>query len=145
MITTSAITPVLQLAVSPVILISAVGLLLLTLNNRIAHSIDRARSLSRESATASGKLKEKIDSEVKIIYRRAELIRRSIVYTIGSALASSVLIISLFIAALFGFEMAWLYIVCFVVSLVCLILGLIFFIRDVNSGLAALHVELRES
>ena len=40
--------PVLQVAIGPVILISGVGLLLLTLTNRYGRTIDRARQLMRE-------------------------------------------------------------------------------------------------
>lgn len=144
MINTASVTPILQLAVSPVILISAVGLLLLTLNNRMVASITRVRLLVRESETVSGDIKKKVESEITVIYRRAHLIRRSIIFIIGSALASAILIISLFIAALFGFEIAWIYASCFIVSLTCLIIGLVYFIRDVNDGLLALHMELEE-
>src|SRR5688572_19515401 len=42
------IVPVLQVAIGPVILISGVGLLLLTMTNRLGRAIDRARSLVRE-------------------------------------------------------------------------------------------------
>src|SRR5665647_2321311 len=40
--------PVLQVAIGPVILISGVGLLLLTLTNRYGRTIDRSRQLVRE-------------------------------------------------------------------------------------------------
>jgi hypothetical protein len=144
MIATDAVTPILQLAVSPVILISAVGLLLLTLNNRMAASINRVRLLVRESDTALGDTKKKMEFEIDIIYKRAQFIRRAIVYIIGSALSSAFLIISIFIATLFGFEVAWLYIGCFIISLMCLIVGLVYFIRDVNDGLVALRMEIGE-
>jgi hypothetical protein len=144
MMTTTSITPILQLAVSPAILISAVGLILLTLNNRMVASISRARLLVRESDAATGTIKKKMESEISVIYRRAEFIRYAIVFSIASALASSVLIISLFIATLFGFEITWLYSLCFIAALGCLIVGLVYFIRDVNSGLVALRMELEE-
>jgi hypothetical protein len=47
------VSAALQLAVSPVILISAVGLLLLVLNNRLGLSINRARALVAERARVS--------------------------------------------------------------------------------------------
>ena len=40
--------PVLQVAIGPVILISGIGLLLLTLTNRYGWTIDRSRQLVRE-------------------------------------------------------------------------------------------------
>ena len=45
--------PVLQTAIGPTILISGVGLLLLTMTNRLARTIDRTRATARELADAS--------------------------------------------------------------------------------------------
>ena len=50
------IVPVLQVATGPVILISGIGLLLLTMTNRLGRTIDRARILCREPLDASGKI-----------------------------------------------------------------------------------------
>ncbi|MSU48902.1 MAG: DUF2721 domain-containing protein [Opitutus sp.] len=44
------LVPILQLAIGPVILISGVGLLLLTMTNRFGRLLDRSRLLNRESA-----------------------------------------------------------------------------------------------
>ena len=45
------IIPVLQVSIGPVILISGVGLLLLTMTNRLGRAIDRARQLARTSSS----------------------------------------------------------------------------------------------
>jgi hypothetical protein len=142
--TTPEIIPILQLAVSPVILISSVGLLLLTMNNRMAHSIDRARLLARESSTVSAEAREKIDFQIAVIYRRAKLIRQSIVFITLSALSSAILVISLFVTALLGFDIAWLYSICFIVALLCLTVGLTLIIWEVNDSLVALQKELEK-
>ncbi len=140
--TTSALIPILQLAVSPVILISAVGLLLLTLNNRLAQSINRARILAKDRVGATASEQTAMDLQIAIIAKRANLVRWSIVLIAGSALSSALLIISLFSAALLGLEVVWLYSLCFIVALTCLIAGLILFIWEVNNALVALYVEL---
>jgi len=44
----SELIPVLQVAIGPVILVSGVGLLLLTLTNRYGRTIDRSRQPARE-------------------------------------------------------------------------------------------------
>lgn len=46
--------PTLQLAIGPVILISGVGLLLLSMTNRFGRIIDRARALNRDLRGARG-------------------------------------------------------------------------------------------
>ena len=61
----------LQLAVSPVIMISAYGMLLLSMTNRLGRAIDRARQLSREPEA-----KRRI--QVEILAKRARWIRLSI-------------------------------------------------------------------
>ncbi|MDR1968151.1 MAG: DUF2721 domain-containing protein, partial [Burkholderiaceae bacterium] len=40
--------PILQVAIGPVILISGIGMLLLTLSNRFGRAVDRSRVLGRE-------------------------------------------------------------------------------------------------
>lgn len=141
-ITSPLLIPILQLAISPVILISAVGLLLLTLNNRLAQSIARARLLIKERESVTGEEQAGVDYQINVITHRANLIRWSIVFIAGSALASACLIIALFISALFGFEGALFYIFFFTLSLFCLICGLILFIWEMNDALVALHLEL---
>ena len=49
------IVPVLQVATGPVILISGIGLLLLTMTNRLGRTIDRARIFAGNCRDASGK------------------------------------------------------------------------------------------
>lgn len=141
--TTSSTTiiSILQLAVSPAIMISAVGLILLTLNNQLAYSVNRLRLLMKETETASGEEKKKINSQIRIIYRRAKITRWSIILLILSAFFSTSLIISLFITALLGLNDAWVYIIFFLGALSCLALGLILFIWEVNDGLLALHID----
>ena len=49
----SDLIPTLQLAIGPMILISGVGLLLLSMTNRFGRIIDRARLLAAELRSAS--------------------------------------------------------------------------------------------
>ncbi|MGA2605707.1 MAG: DUF2721 domain-containing protein, partial [Verrucomicrobiia bacterium] len=58
--------PVLQTAVGPTILISGVGLLLLTMTNRLARTIDRARATARELADASEEDRRKGREQLRV-------------------------------------------------------------------------------
>src|SRR5258706_5443483 len=64
------IVPVLQVATGPVILISGIGLLLLTMTNRLGRTIDRARQLCREPADAGAEKRAQTLTQINIIYRR---------------------------------------------------------------------------
>jgi hypothetical protein len=137
--------PVLQTAIGPTILISGVGLLLLTMTNRLARTIDRARITARELPTSSDSDRAKAVEQLRILWRRARLIRLSITLASMSALFAAILIIALFVTALLQIETAWLICALFSVCLACLIGSLMVFIHDVNQALAALKLELHKT
>lgn len=134
--------PVLQTAIGPVILISGVGLLLLSMTNRFSRIIDRARNLLAISENQSGPVQQKTLAQIDILWSQAKLIRLSILFAAISLLCAALLIIILFITALFGIEDAWLLTLIFVVCMGSLIASLIVFITDINRSLSAFKVEL---
>jgi len=136
--------PVLQVAIGPVILISGVGLLLLTLTNRYGRTIDRARQLMRELRELAGADRQRLEEQIEILYRRARLIRLSILLAGVSVLLASVLIIVLFLTALLKLEVGLLISLLFIACMVALSGSLVAFIRDMNLSLGALKLELGE-
>jgi hypothetical protein len=124
----------LQLAVSPVILISAYGLLLLSMTNRLGRAIDRARQLVRE-----GSAKEE---QIVIIARRAVWIRSAIVFTSLALIAAALLVLVLFASVLLPVGIAPAVSVLFIGSLVCLVIGLSYFLVDIFGSLHAMKAEL---
>ncbi len=134
--------PVLQVAIGPVILISGVGLLLLTLTNRYGRAIDRSRQLMRELRALQGADRQRLEGQVEILYRRARLMRLSITLAGVSVLLASVLIIVLFLAALWQAGMGLLISLLFIACMVALIGSLAAFLRDLYLSLGALKLEL---
>ena len=136
------IVPVLQVAIGPVILISGVGLLLLTMTNRLGRAIDRARQLKGELPERTEQDRQQVLAQVAIIYRRARVIRLSITLAALSALLASALIIVLFVTALLHSEQAMLVSIIFIACMASLFASLVAFIRDINLSLHALKLEL---
>jgi hypothetical protein len=141
------LVPVLQLAIGPVIVISGVGLVLLSMTNRYGRVIDRSRHLAdalRAAATGApaGTL-ERLTAQLRILVRRARLLRMSIILASSSLLLAALLIIGLFITALNRVEDATLIVVLFAGCLGSLIASLAVFIYDINLSLAALELEVR--
>jgi hypothetical protein len=134
--------PVLQVAIGPVILISGVGLLLLTLTNRYGRTIDRSRHLVRELRECSEADRQRLEGQIEILYRRARLIRLSIFLAGVSVLLAAVLIIVLFLTALLKLEVGLFISVLFICGMASLIGSLVAFIRDINLSLVALKLEL---
>ncbi|MDP8247415.1 MAG: DUF2721 domain-containing protein [Candidatus Tritonobacter lacicola] len=143
-ITVNEFIPVLQISISPVILISGVGLLLLSMTNRLGRVIDRSRFLWRELREVPDENREAIHAQLQILSRRAELIRRAIILASISVLLAAILIIVLFIAVLLNLEAALIIIVLFIGCMLTLIISLITFIKDVNQTLIAFKVEIKE-
>ena len=134
--------PVLQVAIGPVILISGVGLLLLTLTNRYGRTIDRSRQLVRELRELAGADRARLEGQIEILYRRAHMIRLSILLSGVSVLLASVLIIVLFLTALWKLEVGLLISLLFIACMVSLTGSLVTFIREMNLSLGALKLEL---
>lgn len=136
--------PILQVAIGPVILISGIGLLLLSMTNRYGRTIDRARQLAAELRMDDAHDRGRVVAQVKILLRRARLIRRAIIQASLSLLLAAFLIIVLFLTALFGLEDALLISAIFTGCMVALITSLITFIQDLNLSLLALHMDVGE-
>ena len=141
---TSQLVIVLQTAVGPVVVISGVGLLLLTMTNRLGRIVDRSRALAHQARTTAGDEQEKARAQLRILRQRAELVRWAIGLAAFCVLFVALLIISLFVTALFDVEVAWLIAGFFIVSMVCLIGSLVMFIRDINKALHATALEVGE-
>jgi hypothetical protein len=137
------IVPMLQVAIGPVILISGVGLLLLTMTNRLGRVIDRARQLNRVLSEHGDEPHEQTLAQVAILWRRARMLRLSITLAALSALLASALIITLFLTALWQWEAGLPASVIFIGSMGSLFASLVTFIRDINLSLHALKLELK--
>jgi hypothetical protein len=136
--------PVLQIAIGPVILISGVGLLLLSMTNRLGRAIDRARALHHGSHGATQLDRDSTRAQLRILQRRARLLRRAIILAALSALLAALLMISLFFAALLRWDVGWLILLLFIGCLVALVGSLLIFIYDINQSLLALELELSD-
>jgi multidrug efflux pump subunit AcrB len=138
------IIPELRDAIGPMILISAVGLLLLTMTNRLGRAIDRSRQLKAELPKRAEDERKQVLAQVAIIYQRAKMIRLSITLSALSALFAAGLIITLFVAALQQWQQGWFVGILFIASMISLIASLVAFIFDINLSLQALKLELEE-
>jgi hypothetical protein len=141
MLLTDLIGP-LQLSIGPVILISGVGLIILSLTNRLGRIVDRTRQLSIEYRVSSGEDLGRIFSELKILTTRAKVIRGSNTLAVLSVLFVSLIIISLFASALYNLDTSYLLITLFTCSIISLIIALALFIYDIELSLKALWIEL---
>ncbi len=142
--------PVIQLAITPVILISGVGALMLTLTNRMGRIVDRTRALAEKVRTAAhsaaagpgGAERSHYETQLVILWRRAKLIRVAVTLAGLSMLLSCLLVMAIFADASLARDFGAPLVVVFLGSVICLAAALIAFLRDVWMSLWALRLEV---
>lgn len=138
--------PILQVSIGPVILISGVGLLLLTMTNRFGRIIDRSRQFCDEllEGNNTDTHKKSIEAQLNVLLRRANIVRAAIALAGLSALLAALLIIVLFINSILQLGFILLISILFSICMLCLIGSLIFFIIDINISLTVIKIEAAE-
>jgi hypothetical protein len=132
---------VLQASISPVALVSGVGLLILSQTNRLGRVMDRLRGVIEQRRLL--KIPDAhLERELSVLQRRARILRAAITAAVFSALLASVLVLLLFTTAVFGTRMDVVIVAMFATSLLSLILSLVLFICDMNMALRAVQEEL---
>ena len=127
---------------APVILISGVGLILLSMTNRFGRIIDRSRLLAGDFDSAVDEERTRIVAQLQILATRARLVRAAIALAALSVLLAALLIIGLFVGVLFQLGITGVIVTLFVLSMLSLIVSLLYFISDINLSLKALWLEM---
>lgn len=123
---------VIQLAIAPVFLLTAVGTLLMVLTNRLGRAVDRRRALDlRLAAERTSEERDLVVAELAIIARRVAWIYRAIVLAVFCALFICMLIVLAFVDAFVAGNFAKGLGVLFVLALVALIGSLLTFLREI--------------
>lgn len=139
---TSSLLPIIQLAITPVILISGMGALMLTLTNRMGRIVDRTRSLAVLVHGAVAVDRAHLESQLEIMWRRAKLIRMAVTFAGLSMLMACGLILVIFAAAVLGRDLAVVAMIFFMGSILLLVAALGAFLRDIYVSLHALRLEV---
>ena len=135
------LVPVLQLSVSPVIVISGVALVLLSMVNRYAHIIDKTRSLSNVLRKSGDDEAGHLYTQLRIMYTRARRVRLAVFLVSVSLLLAAALVCALFLISLLQIEAALVIVVLFIGCMSGLGASLIVFLTDINMSLEALSLE----
>lgn len=140
----ASLLPVIQAAITPVILISGTGMLMLTLTNRMGRAVDRTRALAGQLRERQGKDNRHLESQLDVLYKRTRLIRWAVVCAVTSILVECLLVLAIF-AGSFGagaVSFGAVALALFVCSIGLLIGALVCFLRDIYLSLEALDREV---
>lgn len=126
------ISHVIQVAVAPVFLLTAVGTLLVVLTNRLGRAVDRRRVLEHlldEGASESDG--QAAQDELLLVGRRVIMIYKAIVLAVFCALFICTLIALAFVDAFLASNLARGLGVLFVLAMIALIGSLLMFLREI--------------
>ena len=133
---------ILSASIAPVIVISGVGLLLLSMTNRYTRVLERVRQLARELDSDEEHRRRRFLEQVDITYRRARMLRSAIILGSFSIVFVAITVLSLFACQVIGAKSDYVSVPCFSLCLLALLGSLYFFIRDVTMSLTALELEI---
>jgi hypothetical protein len=128
------ITRIIQLAVAPVFLLTAIGTILSALNNRLGRIVDRRRVLEdrlRKDSQEGEQHGEEDTRELHLLARRIGLIYHAIVLAIVCALFICLLVASAFLGVFVTVDIARLIGTLFILAMFALIGSLWMLLREV--------------
>jgi len=131
-----------QSAISPIVLISGVGLLLLSLTNRLGRAIDRSRFLVKE--IEEGNDTERKHIQIRILFHRARILRASITSISLTIFFASLMILLLFLGYFSKLNISFIFILLFVLAITGLISGVVLLVIDISVSLKALKIQVSD-
>jgi len=141
----NSLLPIIQASTTPVILISGLGLLLLTMTNRMGRIIDRTRLYASQLRQAGPAERRQLEIQLELTWRRAKIVRMSLTFATSSMLASSALVVAIFLGATLKVDLGALMLMLFLAAIALLVAALAAFLRDIFVSLSALHLEVRQA
>jgi hypothetical protein len=133
-----------QSALAPVFLLSAIATTLVVLTNRLARAVDRARALEDRVEKHVGN-PQHLKDELLVLARRARYINAAISMCAISALLIALCVVTLFANAFFGAGLAATIALLFVGAMLLITAAFVAFFIEVRLATAALRIGIEQS
>jgi hypothetical protein len=130
-----------QLALGPVFLLTGIAGMLNVMSGRLSRIIDRGRSLTEKPEIIATYDPAELRNELLMLERRRHITSRAINMITIAALLVCLVIVALFLEALFIIHLNWLIGVLFILATLALVVGLGYFLLEVH--LASNTVRIR--
>lgn len=132
-----------QVALTPIFLISAIGVILNVLTNRLSRIVDRARTVEDrlsgpDSRVDGGDLLRQLD----VLARRARYINSAVTFITASALLISLVVVMLFVNAFLRWDLSAFIAIMFILSMLSLAAALFAFLIEVRIATNALRIGI---
>lgn len=144
----SEIARLFQAFLAPALFVSASSLLLLSINVRLMGMVSRLRQYvhAKHDAARDGRVQEAeaYTEQITLIEQRAEIMRRCFLIVLVS-LAATIASCLLLGLGIYWLEAAVAAVIVFVLALICLFIGTIYYIREVRVALSSVRQEARDA
>jgi hypothetical protein len=134
------IVQTIQLALTPVFMLVAIGNIMSTLSARLGRIVDRSRVLQDRHPETSGPEHDALVREIRMVDRRIHLIGRAILLLVIASLCVGVTVVLLFVEDFAGVDLKPVVGTTFIVAVALLIGALLLFLRETREATAALRI-----
>ncbi|WP_375404060.1 DUF2721 domain-containing protein [uncultured Sphingomonas sp.] len=137
----SAIAQTIQLALSPIFMLTGICALLNVLAGRLARVVDRSRALSDLHPLSTGPEHDRHVWELRLLDRRITIINLALFLAVTSAVLTCTVVALLFVGSLTDLHIGPAVAVTFILAMMMLIVSLMSFMIEVRVSLRAIHVR----
>jgi hypothetical protein len=135
-----AVSHVVQLAVAPVFLLTAIAAMLTVMTNRLGRIIDRAHILDAKLENTPPELVAVLHAELVILSRRSKHVSLAITLCTTTALLVCGVIAILFLGNFFQFGIAIPIALLFITAMLLLVVAFLIFLREIFIATANLRI-----
>jgi hypothetical protein len=140
----SGIAHVIQLAIAPVFLLTAIGTLIMVLTNRLGRAVDRSRVLEDRLPALQAAQATAARTELHLLARRIRLVYVATVLAVLAALFVCVLIVVAFAGAFVETNLTRLVAAMFAVAMLALTGSLVVFLREMFLAVTSARLAIAE-
>jgi CBS domain containing-hemolysin-like protein len=140
------IAHLIQIALTPIFLISAIGVTLNVLTSRLARIVDRARAMEDELRRPDHRHDGRdLHGALGVLARRARYINAAITLITVSALFISLVVVMLFVNAFLRWDLAAFIAAMFILSMLSLAAALSAFLIEVRIATTSLRIGIEQA
>jgi hypothetical protein len=137
------IAHLIQVALTPIFLISAIGVTLNVLTSRLARIVDRARNMEERLLRPEYVQQSRdLHGKLKVLARRSRWINAAITLITLSALFIALVVVMLFVNAFLRWELSAFIAAMFILSMLTLASALLAFLIEVRIATATLRIGI---
>jgi hypothetical protein len=138
----SDVARAIQLALAPVFLLTGIAGMLNVMAGRLSRIIDRGRALTEGQSGRLSSGHESWNLELNQLERRRHFASVGITSCTIAALLVCIVIAALFLEVMLDVQLKWLIGALFTVAMLVLVVGLLFFLREVHLAMQSIRIPI---